>query len=192
MMIEPALPELVIAAHARAREAGFSLSCEPGVGRLLAALAAAVPPGGRILEMGTGVGVGTAWIVHGLAGRDDVAVVSVEIDPATSAVARRGTWPPFVTLQVGDILDRLDTLGRFDLLFADSQGGKWQGLERTIQAVRPGGVLVVDDMRPPVWLNDEHRINTERVRATLLTHSDLITAELAAASGIMLATRRRA
>jgi demethylmenaquinone methyltransferase/2-methoxy-6-polyprenyl-1,4-benzoquinol methylase len=161
------------------------------VGRLLAALAAAVPPGGRILEMGTGVGVGTAWIVHGLTGRDDVGVVSVEIDPGVSAIARRGTWPPFVTLQVGDILDLLGPLGRFDLIFADSQGGKWSGLDRTIQAVRPGGILLVDDMRPPAWLNDEHRVNTARVRATLLTHPDLITAELAEASGMMLATRRR-
>ena len=42
------------------------MACEPGVGRLLAVLAAAVPVYGRILEMGTGVGVGTAWIVYGL------------------------------------------------------------------------------------------------------------------------------
>jgi predicted O-methyltransferase YrrM len=185
------LPELVAAAQARAATAGFTLSCEPGVGRLLAALAAAVPPRGRILEMGTGVGVGTAWIVSGLDGRDDVEVVSVEIDAQTVRLAQTGVWPKFVSLRVGNILHLLDELGRFDFVFADSQGGKWQGLVRTIDALRPGGILLVDDMTPPTWLDDMHRQHTAQVRATLLTHPDLVAAELAEASGMILATRRR-
>jgi len=186
----PALPAPVAAAHQRAAAAGFTLACEPGVGRLLAALAAAVPPRGRILEMGTGVGVGTAWILHGLAGRSDVEVVTVEIDPATAAIAQRGTWPRWVSLRVGDILDALAGLGDFDLIFADAQGGKWEGLDRTIAALRPGGILLVDDMTPPTWIDDAHRRHTARVRETLLTHTELIAAELAEASGMILATRR--
>jgi predicted O-methyltransferase YrrM len=185
------LPDGVVAAQARAAAAGFALSCEPGVGRLLAALAAAVPPRGRILEMGTGVGVGTAWIVSGLSGRDDVEVVSVEIDAETSQRAQQGAWPRFVSLRVGNILDLLAPLGSFDLIFADAQGGKWEGFDRTIAAVRPGGILLVDDMTPPTWLNDKHRMHTAKVRTTLLTHPSLAAAELAEASGMILATRRR-
>jgi predicted O-methyltransferase YrrM len=184
------LPPLVTAAHQRAADAGFTLACEPGVGRLLAALAAGVPPRGRILETGTGVGVGTAWLVHGLADRADVEVISVEIDPATAALAQRGTWPHCVSLRVGNILDVLAGLGSFDLIFADSQGGKWEGLDRTIAALRPGGILLVDDMTPPTWMNEEHRRNTAQVRDTLVTHPDLVAAELAEASGMILATRR--
>jgi hypothetical protein len=52
------LPGSVLAAYQRAASAGFQLSCEMEMGRLLAALAAAVPRGGRVLEIGTGVGVG--------------------------------------------------------------------------------------------------------------------------------------
>jgi predicted O-methyltransferase YrrM len=185
------LPASVVAAHERAAAAGFTLSCEPGVGRLLAALAATVAPRGRILEMGTGVGVGTAWIVSGLDGRSDVQVVSVEIDAPTARLAQTASWPGFVTLQVGNILDLLDGLGRFDFIFADSQGGKWEGLDRTIAAVRPGGMLLVDDMTPPTWIDDAHRAHTARVRATLLAHPDLVAAELAEASGMILAARRR-
>ncbi len=184
------LPPLVASAQQRAIEAGFTLACEPGVGRLLATLAAAVPLHGRILEMGTGVGVGTAWIVHGLGERRDVEVISVEVDPGTAAVARTGTWPPWLSLRVADILDLLTDLGSFDLIFADSQGGKWAGLDRTIAALRPCGILLVDDMTPPTWLDDQHRHNTARVRETLLGHADLIAAEIAAASGMILATRR--
>jgi demethylmenaquinone methyltransferase/2-methoxy-6-polyprenyl-1,4-benzoquinol methylase len=80
-------------------------------------------------------------------------------------------------------------LGSFDLIFADAQGGKWEGLERTISALKPHGVLLVDDMTPQGWWTEEHRRNQERVRQTLLTHADLAAAELAEASGMILAVR---
>src|SRR5262249_14441144 len=121
------LPARVTAAIARAEAAGFPLSCEPGVGRLIAALAAGVPEDGRILEMGTGVGVGTAWLVEGLGDRSDVKVLSIELDAATHAVARAADWPSWVNLLEGDVLEHLARLGSFDLIFADAQGGKWTG-----------------------------------------------------------------
>ena len=43
---------------------------------------------------------------------------------------------------------RLIELSLFDLVFADAPGGKWTGLDSTISALNPGGVLVVDDMDP--------------------------------------------
>ena len=51
------LPEPVRLAAGRAERAGFAMSCDPGVGRLLAVLAAAVPANGRVLELGTGTGL---------------------------------------------------------------------------------------------------------------------------------------
>lgn len=185
------LPDRVAEATARAIGAGFTLSCEPGVGALLATLAAAVPIGARILEMGTGVGVGTAWLVAGLAGRSDVAVITVELEAHVAAVAAEEAWPSFVTLRTGDVLEVLAGLGAFELIFADAQGGKWFGLDRTIAALLPGGVLVVDDMTPQAWWTAEHRGHQERVRATLLGHPELVAAELPCASGIILATRWR-
>ena len=186
------LPDVVAAAHRRANEADFALSCEPGVGRLLAALAAAVPANGRILETGTGVGTGCAWIVHGLSGRTDVEVISVEIDPDTAALAAKADWPAFVSLRTGDVLGLYGSIGSFDLIFADSPGGKWDGLDQTISALKEGSALLVDDMDPPSWMNDEHREKTGVVRETLLSHPDLVTAELAEASGMIVAVKRRA
>jgi len=69
------------------------MSCDPSTGRLLAVLAAAVPVNGRVLELGTGTGVGTARITRGLRGRTDVEVVTVEIDAATAALAAQYRWP---------------------------------------------------------------------------------------------------
>jgi predicted O-methyltransferase YrrM len=177
-------PSLVADAQDRAATAGFTISSEPPAGALLATLAAAIPPGGRILEIGTGTGVGLAWLVTGLGGRTDVEVRSVELDPGTHALTAAGEWPANVTLHAGDVLALFDTLGSFDLIFADAQGGKWQGLDRTIGALAPGGHLLVDDM------NDDIE-QTRRVREILLGHPGLTAVELPCGTGLILATRNR-
>lgn len=190
MDVPGVVPAVVAQAKSRAVRAGFLLSSEDGVGQLLSALADGVPEGGRVLELGTGVGVGTAWLVSGLAGRTDVALVTVESDPRLAALARSGEWPWFVELVEGDVLDVLGGLGAFDLVFADAQGGKWEGLDRTIGALRPNGVLVVDDMRPQQSWTDYHRSKQEMVRRTLLGHPDLDAIELDVGSGVIVCTRR--
>ena len=94
------------------------------MGRLLAALAAAVPGGGRVLEIGTGVGVGLAWLLHGLGARQDVEVVTVELDDVVQQTALSARWPPWVRFESGDGAEAVGRLGQFDLIFADAPGGK--------------------------------------------------------------------
>lgn len=162
MSADVAAPPLVAAATARARQAAFPMSCDPAVGRLLAVLAAHLPEGARVLELGTGTGVGTAWIVLGLGERTDVTVVSVEKDPDTARMAAYGDWPPFVDLRCGDAVEVLGTNGTFDLIFADAPGGKWDGLDRSIAALRPRGLLIVDDMTSGADWTDSHRAAQDR------------------------------
>jgi demethylmenaquinone methyltransferase/2-methoxy-6-polyprenyl-1,4-benzoquinol methylase len=184
------LPALVADATSRARAAGFALSCEPAVGRLLAVLAAHLPVGARVLELGTGAGVGTAWLACGLQPRTDVTVTTVENNPRTAAMAAHGDWPEFVDLLVGDALDVLAGTGNFDLIFADARGGKSTGLDRTIAALSPHGLLVVDDMTPTPQWTGEQRARQDGVRQTLLTSPLLTSVELDHGSGVILAARR--
>jgi demethylmenaquinone methyltransferase/2-methoxy-6-polyprenyl-1,4-benzoquinol methylase len=187
--MEGTMPALAAAATCRARSAGFRLSCEPAVGQLLAVLAAHLPVGARVLELGTGAGVGTAWIVCGLLPRTDVTVTTIERDPQTAALAARGAWPQFVDLRVGDALDVVGETGAFDLIFADAQGGKWIGLDRTIAAICPHGLLVVDDMTAtPEWTAELYTKQGD-VRQALLTSPLLTSIELDHGSGVILATR---
>src|ERR1700733_5825457 len=109
--MEPTLPELVAAAVARAASAKFALSCDPAVGGLLAVLAAHLPAGSRVLELGTGAGVGTAWIVSGLLPRTDVTVTTVERDARTALLAAQGDWPGFVDLRLAGALGALGVGG---------------------------------------------------------------------------------
>jgi predicted O-methyltransferase YrrM len=188
--VEAEFPEIIAEAYTRSEAAGFVCSCEAEVGRLLAVLAAAVPPNGRILELGTGVGVGLAWLVHGLGDRTDVEVITVELDDETQETAASALWPSFVRFELGDGAELAGKLGQFDLIFADAPGGKFSKLQRTIAALRRGGVLVVDDM--DLGRHHERGLCAALavVRERLVSHPNLVAAELNAASGIVLATRR--
>jgi demethylmenaquinone methyltransferase/2-methoxy-6-polyprenyl-1,4-benzoquinol methylase len=182
--------DLVAAATDRARSAEFRLSCDPAVGGLLAVLAAHLQPGSRVLELGTGSGVSTAWIVSGLLPRTDVTVTTVERDPRTAQLAALGSWPGFVDLRRGDALDVLHEGGTFDLIFADARGGKWEGLDLTMAALNPGSLLVVDDMTPvPEWAA-EQQARQDEVRRALLTSPLLTSVELSHGSGVILSARR--
>lgn len=182
-------PPLVAAAREAAAETSFAYASDDQVGRLLAVLAAAVPAGARILELGTGTGVGTAWIVAGLGERSDVEVVTVESDKARAGLVRTLPWPPAVLVQLGDAVALLPKLGSFDLIFADAPAGKWEGLPLTVSALRPGGVLVVDDMTPQEWWEPEQQQKQAEVRSTLLGHPDLVSVELHWATGVILSVR---
>jgi predicted O-methyltransferase YrrM len=184
-------PPRVDAALSRAAHAGFELSCDTAVGQLLAVLAAAVPRNARILELGTGFGVGLAWITHGLEGRADVEVVSIESGLRAIEAARLGNWPSFVSIVDGDAVTLLPTVGEFDLVFADAEGGKWERLDLTLAAVRLDGVLIVDDMTPACWETERHRLKTAEVRDRLFSDSRFVSAEVTQGTGVILSTRVR-
>ena len=183
-------PPRVLAAAERARARGFRASSGDGVGPLLAALAAAVPDGGRVLEIGTGAGVGLAWIVSGLGRRLDVEVVTVAADAGLAADVR-GDVPGYVDVRTGRFEDLHPTLGTYDLVFADAEGGKWTDFDRTRDLVRPGGVLVLDDLDESLYTRPEHRATVAAVVADVHADPRFTVAELAFDTGLLLATRAR-
>jgi predicted O-methyltransferase YrrM len=120
------------------KAAGFFRVSDLLVGSLLRTLAGS-KPGGRLLEIGTGTGLGTAWI---LAGMDAAArLITVEITASLSAIAQRHLGhDPRVEFVVGDGNQFLASLGdqRFDLIFADGGPGKTENLDRALDALAPG------------------------------------------------------
>jgi predicted O-methyltransferase YrrM len=76
-------------------------------------------------------------------------------------------------LLTGDAMEVISNGGSFDLIFADAEGGKWEGLDTTVAALRPGAHLPVDDMTPGEFADDHHARKTSEVRARLLDHPDL-------------------
>ena len=153
--------------------------------------ASAVPGGGRVLEIGTGVGVGLAWLVHGLGARRDVEVVTVELDDEVQRMALSSPWPPWVRFECGDGAEVAGRLGQFDLIFPDAPGGKIFKLRRTVAALRRGGVLVADDMDLTRHEDEQLRSALAVVRHRLLDNAELVCAELGFSSGVIVAVKRR-
>lgn len=157
------LPPLVRQAMDLAEQLGFPLmpegrpigyegppsACVPAVGQLLRTLVAALP-GGRLCELGTGAGVGTAWMAGGL--QQGATLLSVEIDPQRAAAVQdlfRDT--PGVEVRTGDWQEVLVEEPPFDLLFMDVGARPYLRREQwdeVLALVRVGGQIVFDDLVP--------------------------------------------
>lgn len=187
-LMQANVPRAVAAAKRRAKEMRFASASQDEVGRLLSVLAAAVPPGGRILEIGTGVGVGLAWIATGLRARGDVEVTSIEGDLRLAESARSHPWPEGIRLLVGDACELLASLGSFDLVFADAAPVKYGALDAMLRLLRPGGVLLVDDLCVTPAATEQELAERDGLRLALLRHPDLQAVELDWSTRVIVAT----
>jgi len=168
---------------------GFTMASEPQTGSLLRTLAAS-KPAGRFLELGTGTGVGTAWLLAGMdaASRLD----SVDRDAAVSAVARRHLGrDPRVTFHVSDGAEFLTRMApqRFDFMYADTWPGKFTHLDLALSLLRPGGIYFVDDLLPQTAWPKDHAPKVPILIAQLEGRDDFVAAKLAWASGLMIVVR---
>ena len=171
---------------------GFGMPSDRLTGALLAALAA-TKPGGRLLELGTGTGLATSWLLHGM---DETAhLTSIDNDAAVQAIAHAvlGDDPRvhFVTAAGADFLHTAAATGeRYDLIFADAWPGKYTVLDEALALLAPGALYVVDDMLPqPNW-PPGHEANVAALRRTLAARTDLVVVSLDWSTGIILATKR--
>ncbi|MDE3725076.1 class I SAM-dependent methyltransferase [Nocardiopsis sp. N85] len=194
MQVTRQRPETLNAIEADTEAIGFTMSCEEEVGRLLRALAAS-KPGGRILELGTGTGAGTAWL---LAGMDREATLdTVDHDPECLGVARRhhGTDPRVRVHQADGgawLTARADGPG-YDLVFADTWPGRFTHRDEALSLVEPGGFYVVDDLarQPEGMVPEGHCLAVEALIADLESRSGWERLSLLGWScGVMVMVRR--
>ena len=168
----------------------FSMISEAKVGALLATLAAS-KPGGRILELGTGTGHGTAWL---LAGMDAAAVLdTVDTDESVVAVAQRHLGSDRRVrfhIMDGAAFLRGAPPGHFDLIYADAWPGKFEHLDEALALLRPGGMYVIDDLLPQANWPEGHAPKVPALIDDIERRPELTTVRLAWASGLMLVVRR--
>ena len=172
------------------QELAFGMASEDRTGALLRTLAAS-HPAGRFLELGTGTGVATAWILDGMDALSNL--VSVDIDPAVQDVARSAfSNDARLTLVTEDALSflRRQPAASFDFVFADSLPGKYEGPEEALRVVKPGGFYIIDDMLPqPNWPQG-HAAKVPALISHLAAQRDFEIAPMAWASGLVIAVRK--
>jgi predicted O-methyltransferase YrrM len=170
---------------------GFAMVSEPLVGSLLRSLAAS-KPGGAFLEMGTGTGISTAWLLSGMS--PTATLVSVENDPTLMAIAQTHlATDPRLSLKLtdgGTFLEQLSSTDRFDLIFADTWAGKYTHLDLALQTLNPGGFYIIDDMLPqPNW-PEGHNLKATALIAELEQRQDFSLTKMSWGSGVILATKQ--
>ena len=136
------VPSLVARARAAAAELGFERRCRDEDGRLLHVLAGRRGIE-RVAEIGTGTGVGTAWLASALP--PGVALFSAELEPQLARTAATlFADDPDVHVLTGDWRVALPPHAPFDLLFVDGGGAKDEP-EAVLGLAAPGATIVMDD-----------------------------------------------
>ena len=170
-------------------DAGFTMASEPLTGALLRVLATS-RPGGRLLELGSGTGLATAWLLDGMDAMS--TLVTVDNDETALAILRSNLGNDN-RLQIvcadGDAFIRELKNETFDLIFADTWPGKYRLLGSTLSLVKRGGWYVVDDMLPRQNWPEGHAAKASALIAALEQRDDFRITKMSWASGVIAAAR---
>ena len=142
---QPEEPPL-LAARQRAAEVGVG-AVDPPTGAVLRLLAAAASAK-AVVELGTGAGVSSLWLLSGM--RPDGVLTSVDAEGehqrlAKASLAEAGIPPGRARLIHGRALEVLPRLSdaAYDLLFCDANRSENPDyLNAALRLLRPGGVVV--------------------------------------------------
>ena len=173
----------------RARELNFTMSCDTATGQLLRTLASSKRKG-MLLELGTGAGVSTAWILDGM--DESSKLISVEMKESFQNVARAcivDERVEFVTIDGGVYIEE-NKDKKYDLIFADTWPGKYYLLEEALAMVKPGGLYIIDDLTPMESWPEGHAEKAENLIQTMRELEDFHVVELNWSTGLMIAARK--
>ncbi len=183
-------PKSIQAIWTDSRAAGFTMASEPLTCSLLRTLAVS-KPGGRFLELGSGTGLSTAWLLDGM--DSNSRLTTVDNDERLLSILRNNLGEdPRLTVVCADGDEFLRSLSGqyFDFIFADTWTGKYRFLEAALALVSPSGLYVIDDMLPqPNW-PEGHAEKVAHLISTLEHRSDFRITKMSWASGVILASRR--
>lgn len=169
--------------------AGFTMATDSLTCSLLRTLAAS-KPASRLLELGSGTGISTAWLLDGMDAKSQL--ITVDNDPSLLAILKQHLGQdPRLEIVCADGDEFLPSLQgkRFDFIFADTWPGKYRLLESALSLLNSGGIYVVDDMLPqPNW-PEGHAAKVADLIATLDNLSGFHISKLSWASGIIIVTK---
>ena len=155
----------------------------------------------RIFEMGSGYGYSTAWFAKAATENGGGEVFHVVWDEKLSQQARLHLgalgYAGIIRYHVGEAVQTLrETPGPFDLIFNDiNKDGYAASLPVIAEKLRPGGVLIVDNMlwHGRVFVNKDKTPETESIRklTEMLTRSpDWIVSLAPVRDGVVVAYKK--
>ena len=183
------LPAQLKAIEEATTSLGFDMASARDTGALLRVLAAG-KPAGRILEVGTGTGLATAWLLDGMNGTSLLHTIDTNRDVV--AIAQRFLGQdPRVQFVVADAIGWLEINRHlsFDLIFADAIPGKYEHFATVWDRLKPGGIYVIDDMQPQGNWPDRHGERVAGLLTSLKQRSDCKVVEMDWSTGLAIAAK---
>jgi predicted O-methyltransferase YrrM len=190
--------EVLTTARAKAAELGC-VPVLPGAGATLRLLAAA-SAARAVVEVGTGAGVGSVYLLRGM--RPDGVLTTIDVEPehhraARETVAEAGIATNRVRLISGRALDVLPRLtdGAYDLVFCDADKKEYPGyLEQALRLLKPGGLVVFDnalwhDKVADPTQRDEETTAIRELGRTVREDERLVSAMIASGDGLLAAVK---
>ncbi|WP_316748496.1 O-methyltransferase [Pedobacter gandavensis] len=183
-------PEAYLAIDEATKDAGFTMASATMTCSLLQTLAAS-KPGGNFLELGTGTGLSTAWILEGM--DQQANLTSIDNDAQFLSIAERflgqDSRLKLECIEGEDWV--LQNKGQqYDYIFADTWHGKYLMLDEVLDMLKPGAFYIIDDMLPQENWPEGHAEKAIRLIEVLEQRDDLVLTKQCWATGIVIATKK--
>jgi len=184
------LPKTYLDINEATVTSGFSMASDVQTCSLLRTLAAS-KPAGKFLELGTGTGLSTSWILDGM--DSESSLISIDNEPNFLDIARQFLGSDnrlnLITIDGADWVEA-NKQQKFDYIFADTWHGKYLLLEGVLSMLNKGGLYIIDDMLPqPNW-PDGHQEKAINLMSYLDTRDDLWLTKQVWATGIIIAVKK--
>jgi predicted O-methyltransferase YrrM len=172
------------------KASGFSMASDILTCSLLRTLACS-KASGKFLELGTGTGLATSWILDGM--DNESSLVSIDNDDRFLEVASRflgiDTRLELVSIDGAKWVEE-NADEKFDFIFADTWHGKYLMLDEVLQMLNKGGLYIIDDMLPqPNW-PDGHHEKAINLLKYLESREDLVLTKQVWATGIVICVKK--
>jgi len=169
---------------------GFTMASDVLTCSLLRTLAAS-KPGGKFLELGTGTGLATSWILDGMDKQS--TLISVDNDSAFLSIADNHLGDDKrlnLVANDGGVWIKENINKRFDYIFADTWHGKYLLLEEILSMLNNGGLYIIDDMLPQTNWPEGHQEKALNLVKVLESRADLVLTKQVWATGIIIGVKK--
>jgi predicted O-methyltransferase YrrM len=183
------VPVVYYAIDAATKEMGFTMPSDILTSSLLKTLAGS-KPNGKFLELGTGTGLSTAWILDGI--DEKSSLISIDYDPKLLEIAQKHLGSDTrLSLECvdGEAWVNQNLGQKFDYIFADTWHGKYLMLDEVLEMLNIGGLYIIDDMLPQENWPEGHAEKALHLEKYLERRTDLKVTKLNWATGIMIAVK---
>ena len=183
------LPKEYLSIKEFTETSGFTMASDILTGSLLRTLAA-TKPSSKFLELGTGTGLSTSFILDGM--DKESTLISIDNDKEFLSIASKylgGDGRLTLEMVDGEKWVKNNLKSKFDFIFADTWHGKYLLLDEVLSMLSPGGIYFIDDMLPQQNWPDGHNDKVDKLVLELEKKSDLKITKQFWSTGIIICVK---